>query len=237
LPFGVETYTEEDTMKIALQTIASMLVGLVFFGVALFLPAGTFHYWQGWVFIAVFTIATNGPSFYLAVTDPAALQRRMHAGPMAETRTVQKIVIVGTILSVIATVVISAFDHRFGWSAVPTSVVVVGNVLVAVGLGLAQLVVIQNRYAAATITVEDGQPLVSSGLYRLVRHPLYVGALIMMVGTPLALGSYWGLVAIIPGLLALAVRIEDEERMLLDDLDGYEQYMKDVRYRLVPYVW
>jgi protein-S-isoprenylcysteine O-methyltransferase Ste14 len=138
---------------------------------------------------------------------------------------------------VIATVVISAFDHRFGWSAVPTSVVVVGNVLVAVGLGLAQLVVIQNRYAAATITVEDGQPLVSSGLYRLVRHPLYVGALIMMVGTPLALGSYWGLVAIIPGLLALAVRIEDEERMLLDDLDGYEQYMKDVRYRLVPYVW
>lgn len=224
-------------MKLALQTIASMLFGLLFFGVALFVPAGTFHYWQAWVFIAVFMVATMVPSLYLAVKDPAALQRRMHAGPAAETRMVQKIVITGTILSVIAVLVISALDHRFGWSDVPTPVVVVGNLLVAVGLGLAQLVVIQNGYAAATIQVEDGQPLVSTGLYGLVRHPLYVGALIMMVGTPLALDSYWGLVAIVPGLLSLGFRIEDEEKMLRQDLDGYDEYMQDVRYRLVPYVW
>jgi protein-S-isoprenylcysteine O-methyltransferase Ste14 len=224
-------------MKLALQTIASMLFGLLFFGVALFVPAGTFHYWQAWVFIAVFMVATMVPSLYLAVKDPAALQRRMHAGPAAETRMVQKIVITGTILSAIAVLVISALDHRFGWSDVPTPVVVVGNLLVAVGLGLAQMVVIQNGYAAATIQVEDGQPLVSTGLYGLVRHPLYVGALIMMVGTPLALDSYWGLVAIVPGLLSLGFRIEDEEKMLRQDLDGYDEYMQDVRYRLVPYVW
>ncbi len=144
---------------------------------------------------------------------------------------------VGTTLSVVAIMVISALDHRFGWSDVPTSLVVAGNVLVGVGLALAQFVVIQNGYAAATIRVEDDQPLVSTGLYGMVRHPLYVGALIMMVGTPFALDSYWGLIAIVPGLLALCIRILDEEKMLRQDLAGYDAYMHDVRYRLVPYVW
>jgi protein-S-isoprenylcysteine O-methyltransferase Ste14 len=224
-------------MKLAAQTAASMVIGLIFFGVVLFLPAWTFHYWQAWVFIAVFSAATVIPSIYLAVTNPDALRRRLHAGPTAETRTTQKFVMVGTTLSVVAIMVISALDRRFGWSDVPTPLVVAGNVLVGVGLALAQFVVIQNGYAAATIRVEDDQPLVSTGLYGMVRHPLYVGALIMMVGTPFALDSYWGLIAIVPGLLALCVRILDEEEMLRQDLAGYDAYMHDVRYRLVPYVW
>ena len=224
-------------MKIALQTLASGLFGLVFFGVLLFWPAGTLHYWQAWVFIAVFMLATLVPSIYLAVTNPAALQRRMKAGPAAETRTVQKIVISATIVAVIAVLVVSALDHRFGWSTVPTPVVILGNILVAVGLGIAQLVVIQNSYAAATITVEAGQKVVSTGLYGLVRHPMYVGTLIMMVGTPLALDSYWGLLAIVLALPVLAARIEDEERMLRQELDGYDEYTHKVHYRLVPGVW
>jgi protein-S-isoprenylcysteine O-methyltransferase Ste14 len=224
-------------MKLATQTAASMVIGLIFFGVVLFLPAWTFHYWQAWVFIAVFSASTVIPSIYLAVTNPDALRRRLHAGPTAETRTTQKFVMIGTTLSVVAIMVISALDHRFGWSDVPTPLVVAGNVLVGVGLALAQFVVIQNGYAAATIRVEDDQPLVSTGLYGMVRHPLYVGALIMMVGTPFALDSYWGLIAIVPGLLALCVRILDEEKMLRQDLAGYDAYMHDVRYRLVPYVW
>ena len=114
-------------MKLALQTAASMVIGLVFFGVVLFLPAWTFHYWQAWVFIAVFSAATVIPSIYLAVTNPAALQRRLHAGPTAETRPTQKFVMVGTTLSVVAVMVISALDHRFGWSDVPTPLVVVGQ--------------------------------------------------------------------------------------------------------------
>lgn len=224
-------------MKIALQTLASAIFGLVFFAALLFWPAGTLNYWQAWVFIAVFMVATLVPSVYLAVKDPAALQRRMKAGPGAETRTLQKIIISGTIVAVVAVLVVSALDHRFGWSNVPTPVVIVGNILVAVGLGVAQLVVIQNSYAAATITVEADQTVVSTGLYGLVRHPMYVGTLIMMVGTPLALDSYWGLVAIVLALPVLAARIEDEEKLLRQELDGYDEYTQKVHYRLVPGVW
>lgn len=224
-------------MKIGLQTLASTLFGIAFFAALLFWPAGTLDYWQAWVFIAVFITATMVPSIYLAVKNPAALRRRLKAGPTAETRPVQRFAIVGTAVSVVAVLVLSALDHRFGWSQVPTSVIVVGLVLVAVGLVFAQLVVIQNNYAAATITVEAEQKVVSTGLYGVVRHPMYVGALIMMAGTPLALDSYWGLVAIIPGLAVLALRILDEENMLTDELDGYREYLEKVHYRLVPYVW
>lgn len=224
-------------MKIFLQTLASAVIGVLFFGLLLFGPAGTLNYWQAWVFIAVFIVGTMVPSVYLAVNDPAALRRRMRAGPMAETRTVQKFAITGTILLVLAVTIVSALDHRFGWSSVPTAVVVLGDVLVAVGLVLAQLVVIQNSYAAATITVEAGQQLVSTGLYGIVRHPMYSGTLIMMIGMPPALGSFWGLVALLPGIPILASRILDEESMLTEQLDGYREYTQKVRYRLVPYVW
>jgi protein-S-isoprenylcysteine O-methyltransferase Ste14 len=224
-------------MKLAVQTVLSMVLGLLFFGAALFLPAWTFHYWQGWVFIAVFMVATLGPSLYLAVKYPAALQRRLRAGPAAETRPVQRIITVVLFASVLALLVLSAFDHRFGWSSVPLAVTVVGYLLVATGLVVAQLVVIQNNYAAATITVEDDQPLVSTGLYGVVRHPMYLGALIMMLGTPLALDSFWGLLALVPGVATLAVRIGDEEKMLTDELNGYREYRDQVPYRLVPHVW
>jgi protein-S-isoprenylcysteine O-methyltransferase Ste14 len=224
-------------MKFVLQTIASVLFGLVFFGLALFVPAGTFDYWQGWVFIAVFMLSTMVPSLYLAVKNPAALQRRMNAGPTAETRPVQRIIISATVLLVAATVVVSALDHRFGWSTVPLAVVILGNILVAVGLNLAQLVVIQNSYASANITVEADQPLVSTGLYGLVRHPMYVGTLIMMVGTPLALDSLWGLVAVALAVPVLAARILDEEKLLTEQLAGYREYMTQVPSRLIPYVW
>jgi protein-S-isoprenylcysteine O-methyltransferase Ste14 len=224
-------------MKIGLQIIASTLIGLMFFGLALFLPAWTFHYWQAWVFIAVFIVTTIGPSIYLAVKDPAALQRRMHAGPTAETRPAQRIAISAAVLAVVALLVVSALDHRFGWSSVPLAVIVLGNVLVAVGLLVAQLVVIQNSYASANITVEADQELASTGLYGLVRHPMYVGTLVMMIGTPLALDSYWGLAVLIPGLLALAARIVDEEKMLSAELAGYDEYTQKVRYRLLPGVW
>ncbi len=224
-------------MRIVLQSLASVVFGLVFFSLALFWPAGTFHYWQAWVFIFVFMFATMGPSLYLAVKMPDALARRMKGGPFAETRPLQRVIIVGTIVSVAAVLVVSAFDHRFGWSTVPTSVVVIGNILVFLGLTIAQFVVIQNNYAGATVTVEEGQKVVSTGLYGIVRHPMYVGTLIMMLGTPLALDSYWGLVVIAPALPILAVRITDEEKMLREELDGYQEYTEQVHYRLVPGVW
>jgi protein-S-isoprenylcysteine O-methyltransferase Ste14 len=224
-------------VKLASQTAPSVLFGLSFFGLTLFLPAWTFDYWQAWVFIAVFMVAALIPSLYLAVEHPAALQRRLKAGPTAETRPAQRLIITVTVLSVAALLVVSAVDHRFGWSTVPVPVVVLGDVLVGVGLVVAQYVVVQNAYAAATITVEADQELVSTGLYGVVRHPMYLGTLVMMTGTPLALDSYWGLVVVAPVLASLVARIADEEKMLTAELAGYDEYTRRVRSRLVPGVW
>ncbi len=224
-------------MKTAVRMTASSAFGLIAFGFILFGPAGTFHYWQAWLFIAVFTAASLGPTIYLARTNPAALQRRMHAGPRAETRTAQKIIITGNFLTMFVMMAFSALDHRMGWSTVPVWVCLLGDVLVAAGLGVAMLVIIENGYAAATVTVEAGQTVASGGLYKFVRHPMYVGDVIMMVGMPLALGSYWGLLFMIPGVAALIFRILDEEKLLTQDLPGYREYAQHVRYRLVPNVW
>ena len=224
-------------MKIAVQALTSSVIGLAALGLLLFLPAGTLNYWQAWVFIAVSTVATGVPSIYLAVKDPAALRRRMHAGPAAETRPLQKVVILAAFALLAGVLVFSALDHRFGWSPVPAAVAIAGDVLVAIGLVIAQLVVIQNSYAAATITVESGQQLTSTGLYGLVRHPMYVGTLIMMAGIPLALDSYLGLLVLLPGIATLALRVIDEEKMLSQELAGYREYMQRVHYRLLPYVW
>lgn len=224
-------------MKITLQMLAYTVGSIAFFAVLLFWPAGTFDYWQAWVFIAVFVVGTMISTIYLAVAYPDAFRRRTRSGPFAETRMAQKLINVGISIAVVAVGVVSALDHRFGWSTVPTALVVVGNVLVLVGLGVAELVVIQNNYAAATITVEADQPVVSTGLYGHVRHPMYVGALIMMLGMPLALASYWALLTIIPGVLIFVARITDEEKALREELDGYNEYTEKVHYRLVPGVW
>jgi protein-S-isoprenylcysteine O-methyltransferase Ste14 len=224
-------------MKTLGKGVVSAVLGLAAFGLMLFLPAWTFHYWQAWAFLAVFALSTWIPSIYLLRTNPAALERRMRAGPFAETRMLQKITICVVYFSFAAMMVVSALDHRFGWSRVPTTVCLVGDVLVALGLGLAMLVIIQNSYAAANITVEAEQKVVSTGLYGFVRHPMYVGNVILMVGVPLALGSYWGLVFLIPGLLALILRIRDEEQVLERELAGYREYRQKVHYRLVPYIW
>ena len=224
-------------MKTAAKGLLSAALGLVAFGLLLFVSAGTIHYWQAWVFLAVFALSTWIPSVYLMRTNPAALERRMRAGPAAETRTLQRILITVVYISFPAMFIISALDCRFGWSLVPPSVSVIGDVLVAIGLGLSMLVIIQNGYAAANITVESGQQLASTGLYRLVRHPMYLGNVVLMLGIPLALGSYWGLLVVVPGVIVLVLRIRDEEGLLEEELSGYREYERTVHYRLLPYVW
>lgn len=161
----------------------------------------------------------------------------MRSGPLAETRTLQRIVITVMFICFAAMFVVSALDHRFDWSSVPATVSLVGDALVGIGLSIAMLVVVQNAYAAATVTVEADQTLVSTGLYRLVRHPMYAGSVILLTGIPPALGSYWGLVFVLPGLAVLALRIRDEEALLEQELSGYREYEQQVHYRLVPYLW
>jgi protein-S-isoprenylcysteine O-methyltransferase Ste14 len=223
------------------QAISKMLVfGLVefvVFAAMLFVPAGTIDYWQAWVFLGVVAVAAWAPVIDVLRTNPVALQNRMRGGPAAESRGAQKLAMAGLYVSLAAMVVVSVLDHRFGWSWVSTPICLLGDLLVAVGLGVVAAVVIQNRYAAATVQVQAGQTVVSTGLYGLVRHPMYTGNLIMMAGIPLALGSLWGLVFVVPGLIVLASRIHDEEKLLRDGLTGYRDYTAQVRYRLAPGIW
>ncbi|HKV20352.1 MAG TPA: isoprenylcysteine carboxylmethyltransferase family protein [Mycobacterium sp.] len=224
-------------MKTSVQAMITSVVGTVAFGLLVFVPAGTLDYWRGWAFLAVFAAATLIPSVYLAKRNPDALRRRMQAGPGAEERPLQKVIIAFAFFSMGAMIVVSALDFRFGWSTVPDVVSVVGLVLVGAGLTIAMLVTVQNGYAAANVTVESGQQLSSTGWYGFVRHPMYFGNVVLMIGVPLALGSYWGLLFLIAGLAVLALRISDEETLLMQQLAGYREYMQKVHYRLVPYVW
>lgn len=224
-------------MSTSLRIVISSVVGVAAFAMLLFVPAGTVNYWQGWALLVVFSVTSLVPTLYLARRYPDALERRTHAGVKAETRPIQKVVIAGTFLAFAAMLVVPALDYRFGWSHVPAWLSAFGDVLVAAGLGLAMFVVVQNQYASANITVEDGQPLVSTGLYGVVRHPMYFGNVILMIGIALALGSYWALLLVVVGVLLMVVRILDEEKMLTEQLDGYRDYTQKVRYRLVPLIW
>jgi protein-S-isoprenylcysteine O-methyltransferase Ste14 len=203
----------------------------------LFLPAGTLAWWQAWLFIAVFTACSGALTLDLAVHDPELLKRRMKAGPRAETEPAQKIIMVLVIAGFTAAIVVAALDRRFGWSAVPATIVIVGDLLVVLAHVAFAIVFRANTFAASTIRLSENQTVVSTGPYAFVRHPMYSGALLLVLGFPLALGSWWGLVPMVPSLAGLVWRILDEERFLCRNLAGYVDYMREVRWRLVPGVW
>jgi protein-S-isoprenylcysteine O-methyltransferase Ste14 len=224
-------------MTLFWQTLRTAVIGVIVLGALLFIPAGTLSYWPGWAFIIVFSVMTNIIGLYLAIKDPETLARRVKAGPTKETRPIQRVLISLAVIALLAVLVVSALDWRLGWSNAPVWVIVLGNLLVAGGLYLTLVVLQQNRYAASTIETAAGQTVISTGLYGLVRHPMYLGALIMSVGVPLALGSYWGLLIILVVIPVLAFRISDEEKMLVGELAGYEDYRRKVRFRLIPAIW
>lgn len=223
--------------QLTLRTLATSIIGVLALGIVLFVPAGTLVYWRGWLFILVFAASTQAIGVYLALKDPALLARRLQAGPAAERRMSQRIIISLGFLSLLGVLVFSALDHRFGWSPVPAWVSILGDVLVALGLFLNLLVMRENTFSASNIRVEQAQTLVSTGPYAIVRHPMYAGVVVMVVGVPLALGSWLGLLVLLLTIPVLVWRILDEERLLNDELRGYREYARQVRYRLVPFVW
>ena len=224
-------------MQLLIGMLRTVVIGLIVLGVLIFVPAGTLAYWQGWAFIAVFAISTNIIGVYLTRHDPALLERRKKVGPSAETRPAQKIIIALSFAVFIALLVVSPLDHRFGGSHVPVWLSVLGNALVALGLMIDLRVFRENSYGGSTIEMTEGQRVIATGPYALVRHPMYVGVLIMALAVPLALGSWWGLILALATVPLLMLRIFDEERMLRDQLEGYEAYARAVRYRLVPGLW
>ena len=219
------------------RAFRSSLFGALIMAVLVFLPAGTLNYWQAWVFMAVFVCASAVVTVYLAIHDPRLLERRMRAGPAAEKERPQQIIMLLAMKGFIGLLIVPAFDHRFGWSRVPTYISLIGDALIAIGFLLVFFVVKVNTYAASTIQVAEDQKVISTGPYAFVRHPMYAGSFPILIGTPLALGSWWGFSGLIVCVPALIWRLLDEESFLRKNLPGYTEYTDRVRYRLVPYVW
>lgn len=220
-----------------IKAFAGILQLFIVFGLTIFLPAWTFDYWQAWIVVAVFFGCTLAVTVYLMKNDPKLLERRVKAGVGNEQERSQNIIQAFAGAAFIALFVVSALDHRFGWSTVSGYLVALGDILVALGFYLVFLVFKENSFASGTIEIGDDQKVVTTGPYALVRHPMYIGALVMLVGVPPALGSLWGLLAIVPMTLVLVWRLLDEEKFLARNLAGYSDYQSKVRYHLLPLIW
>jgi protein-S-isoprenylcysteine O-methyltransferase Ste14 len=232
--------TEDNDVKantLGHQAWARSALFLLAMAAMLFVPAGSLDFWQGWLYGLVFVAATTAISIYFLKHDPKLVERRMRAGPLAEDRVSQKIIMAITLLGFVVALVLPGLDHRWHWSAVPFWLVLAANAGVALAFVIFFIVLKQNRYAASTIRVEAGQPVISTGVYSIVRHPMYSGALLLLILTPLALGSFWAMLLIVPLVPVLLWRLLDEEYFLKQNLPGYIDYCRGTRFRLIPRIW
>ena len=218
--------------------LRKMVIRFAFFfpvmGVLILLPAGTFNYWQFYVYCGILMVPMLAVLFHFLKHDPKFLERRSRA---REKEKAQVLISVLSSMIFIAGFVIPGLDKRFGWSTVPYHITIIACVVILLGYLIIFFVFRQNSYASRVIEVDEEQEVISTGLYGIVRHPMYVGVLIMYIPTPVALGSYWGLIpfALLP--LSLGLRILNEEKVLKENLKGYSEYCLKTRYRLIPYIW
>lgn len=218
----------------AFTGLAQLAAALALF---IFLPAGTARYPEAWAFLGVFCGASFAVTVYLMRHDPKLLARRVQAGPVAEKERSQRIIQLFASLSFLAVLVVPALDHRWSWSRVPAGVVVAGDLLVALGFWLVFVVFRENTFTSALIEVDASQKVVDTGPYARVRHPMYAGALVLLAGISPALGSWFGLLALIPMTAVIVWRLLDEEKFLAARLPGYDAYCRRTPHRLIPGVW
>ncbi|MFH2105632.1 MAG: isoprenylcysteine carboxylmethyltransferase family protein [Candidatus Micrarchaeota archaeon] len=224
----------EDTAKLRTTIVSRFGLAVVGLAAILFLPAGSFDYWQAWVYCAVILIPPVFVVFYFLKNDPELLKRRMR---LKEKEAEQKAIVLFTGILFFIGLLIPGLDYRFGWSMVPFWLVVFSDIMVLLGYLLVFLVFKENTYTSRIVEVEKGQKVISTGPYSIVRHPMYVGVILMFLFTPLALGSYYALVPFIFISLSIFFRIRNEEKVLSEELKGYKEYCKKVKYRLIPFVW
>jgi protein-S-isoprenylcysteine O-methyltransferase Ste14 len=219
------------------QAFGGLAILILVMASLLFVAAGTLDYWQAWTFLAVYFAASLAITLYLIKKDPALLARRMSGGPFAEKEPAQKIIMSIASIGFVGLVVLPAIDHRLHWSQMSAYGALAGDALVLLGwLGIF-LVFRENSFSSATIELAADQTVISTGPYAWVRHPMYAAGLVMLLGGPVALGSWWSVLIVVAILPALIWRLMDEERFLLRNLPGYADYYDRVRYRLLPLIW
>ena len=220
--------------KLVEKVIVAYAMAFVMLGLMFFVPAGTIYYWQAWIYLILMFFVAIAISIYLFRHDKAVIERRMKLKEKEEPQ--KKIIKIGSIFYLIL-FIIPGLDFRFGWSQVPLAVVILSDAVFLFGYYLFFLTLRENPYAARTIEVEKGQRVITTGPYAIVRHPMYSAILLIMLVTPLCLGSYWSMIATIPMFPLIVFRILNEEKVLSENLPGYKEYLKKNRYRLIPAIW
>jgi protein-S-isoprenylcysteine O-methyltransferase Ste14 len=210
------------------------LSALIVLPLIFFLPAGTWRYWHAWVYTIILLVPMFLLMQYMIMNQPELLVRRMQ---FREKENTQKKIIALSYIPIVLAFLLPGFDYRFGWSHVPVWLVIVSDVLVVAGYAVTIWVFRENQFASRIVEVEEEQKVIDTGPYAIVRHPMYVGVLIMYVFTPLALGSFWSVIPALFILPVLVIRAVDEEKVLSKDLAGYEEYKLKTKYRLIPGIW
>ncbi len=221
-------------MKLLLSAITKYIFGILLVGAMLFLPAWTLDYPYAWLFLGLLFLPMLFVGVILFIKSPALLERRLDG---KEKQSAQKGVVALSGLMFPVGFILSALDFRFGWSRVPLWLVIFSSAVFLLGYGLYAEVMRENAYLSRTVKVEEGQEVISTGLYGVVRHPMYLATLLMFLPLPLILGSFWGLCPFALYPVILVIRIFDEEKLLSEELSGYEEYRSKVKYRLIPLIW
>jgi protein-S-isoprenylcysteine O-methyltransferase Ste14 len=221
---------------VKLQWLVAFRVSLAFLvtGCIFFIPAGTIGYWEAWMYMGVIAIPAVSVITYFLRNDPQVIERRMR---VKEKETGQKKIMAFASILFVLIYMLPGFDKRYGWSSVPLGITLASDFITLLGYMLFIIVLKTNRYASRIIEVEPGQKVITTGPYSVVRHPMYVGALLIYVFGPLALGSYWAMIASVSLIVVMVIRILNEERVLTKELEGYAEYSRSVRYRLIPGIW
>lgn len=228
----------ELTQKEVKSLLKKIIIRFLFFplilGLFVLIPAGTFDFWQFYLYIVLLAIPMLFVLFYFLNNDPKFLERRIKTN---EKEKQQKIIQITFTLFFFLGYIICGFDKRYGWSNIPIEIVIIADILIFIGYLFVFFVFKQNSYASRVVEVEQSQKVISNGLYKYVRHPMYIGIIIMFLSTPLALGSFWGLIPMATIPFALILRILNEEKVLSKELPGYIEYCQKTKYRLIPYIW
>ena len=221
-------------MKLLIKALIKFLVGLVFVALLLFLPAGTFRYTGAWLFIGLLFVPILILGAVLLVRAPKLLEKRLSA---KEKESTQKGVVAVSGLLFVAGFVVAGLDVRYSWTTVPVWATILASAVLLISYGAYAEVMRENAYLSRTIEVQDGQKVIDTGLYGIIRHPMYAATVGLFLAIPVVLGSWWSLLCFAPYPFILAIRIINEEQLLARNLPGYTDYQKRVKYRMIPFVW
>ena len=221
-------------MKLLFNALIKFVLGFVFIGLFLFLPAGSIKYFNGWLFILMLFAPMLIMGVVMFIKAPKLLEKRLNN---KEKEKAQKGVVALSGLMFPACFIVSTLDFRFSWSNVDTWCVITSSIIFLIGYGLYAEVMRENAYLSRTIEVQENQKVIDSGLYGIIRHPMYFATLLMFLPIPLILGSLWGLIPIFLYPIIIIIRIINEEKVLTKELNGYSKYKKKVKYRLIPFIW